>query len=265
MQNNGVVTKYFSGQGILLVAKKDPTTGKPLGFRNVGNVSDLKISPKTSVLDHKESSTGARGIDKRITTEISCDVSAQLESIDKDNLAMALRGSVTDVTAGTVTAELFTAYLGTTSALENISVSAVILKGTGAKSTDTYVVDKNYTVNAESGSINIMSAAAQTAAGAGILIIEEGDDLSVAYAFAAQSKVESLTDASQEYVLRFEGLNTAEGNKACIVDIYRFSPNPLKELALINDKLGDITLEGPALADMTRTTGSKYFSETLAV
>jgi hypothetical protein len=54
------VDHYYSGQGVVLLAERD-AQGKPTGFVPVGNVSDLKITVSTSVLEHKESHTGQRG------------------------------------------------------------------------------------------------------------------------------------------------------------------------------------------------------------
>ena len=74
------VSKYFSGQGVVLLGDRDPTTGKGSGFMPVGNVSDLKIDIGTSSIEHKESQSGARGIDLRLTTEIKATVSMSMES-----------------------------------------------------------------------------------------------------------------------------------------------------------------------------------------
>jgi hypothetical protein len=255
-QNNKVQSKYFSGQGILLIAEKDGTTGEPKGFTNVGNVSDLKISLKTNTIEHKESSTGARGTDFRLTTEIGCSVSALLENFSKENLAIALRGSVAAVVAGTaITVELM-AYNGKTIALPhaNVTIDTVTLK----TPTTALVLDTDYTLNAEAGSINILPGSTLVTAATPVLIV-------VTYDHMAQTHVEAMTEAFMDYVLRFEGMNTADGNKPVVITIHRFSSDPLKELALITDKLGEISLEGSCLADLTRPGDvSPYFSEILA-
>lgn len=259
MAKNQATTKFYSGQGIVMLSTRD-TNGNPVGFRNVGNVSDLKISLKTSVVDHKESSTGQRGIDKRMTTEVGCDVSMTLDSFNKENLALALRGSITAVAAGTVATENLVAKTGLTLPLSKLGVNTVVLK----KGADTLEEDKNYTINAETGSINFLTTADQTAAGA-LKIVADDDAIVASYKYDAQEVVESFTASDIELWVRFEGMNTAESNKAVVVDIFRFSANPLKELALINDKLGTIQLEGSAMADLKRTTGSQYFRETSLV
>lgn len=258
---NLVESRYYSGQGALLIAERDATTGKPKGFTHVGNVPDLKVSISVSVDEHKESTTGQRAVDKRRTTETKVNVSATLESLNKDNLAKALRGTAAAVAAGSAVDEPVTAYLGKTVALEHVKVSTVVVKSTD-ETPVTYEADKNYTVNAEAGSINILTAAQQTAAGAAVNI-EDAEALEVSYAYAAQETVEAMTEAAKDYHLRFEGMNTTEDNKAVVVEIFKFSSDPLKELSLIGDGIGQMTLEGSAQADLTRLTGSKYFREIL--
>ena len=258
---NLVESRYYSGQGALLIAERDAATGKPKGYSHVGNVPDLKLTISVSVDEHKESTTGQRAVDKRRTTETKVGVSATLESLNKENLAKALRGTASTVAAGSMVDEPVTAYLGKTVALSHVKVSSVVVKD-AATGLITYEADKNYTVNPEAGSINILTAAEQTARGASASIADE-DDLEVSYSYAAQETVEAMTEAAKDYCLRFEGLNTAEDNKAVVVEIFKFSSDPLKELALISDSLGQMTLEGSAQADLTRTSGSKYFRELL--
>ena len=66
MTNSCISNQYYSGQGSVLVATKNVTTGEPEGFIPVGNVSALTLSIETTVFEHKESCTGTRGIDKEI-------------------------------------------------------------------------------------------------------------------------------------------------------------------------------------------------------
>ena len=124
-QNNAVQSHYFSGQGILLVAEKDAVTGEPKGFYNVGNVADLKITTKTNTIEHKETSTGACGVDFRLTTEVGCGVTAMLEDFSQKNLLMALRADGSDIVAGTAKTFKGIAYPGTTFALPHVGISVV--------------------------------------------------------------------------------------------------------------------------------------------
>lgn len=240
-------TNYFSGQGIVYLAEKD-TSGNLLGYRDVGNVPELKLSFNTEVQEHKEARTGNRLIDLRLATDKSCTASITLDGFDPETLKTAMYAAVTTTAAGSATAESVTARLGKVVALSKIKVSTVVVKGTGAKSAKTYVLDKNYTVSADNGSIYIMSAAEQTAASA-VDQIADADVLAVDYAYAAQTSTQAFKDSQKTYSLRFEGLNTADGNAPVVVTIPNFRPDPLKDLSLISGELQTFQMEGAALAD----------------
>lgn len=242
------VDHYYSGQGVVLVAERD-AQGKPLGFVPVGNVSDLKLTVSTSVLEHKESHTGQRGTDLRLTTETKCGLSMTMENFVAENLARVSRGQATTVAGATVTAEPIKCYLGKVVSLANIKVSAVTVKN-GAS---TLVAGTDYFVNADAGSIKF----AET-----IATITDGAALTVDYTYASQKVVDGLVTGAQELYLRFEGLNTAEANSPVVVEVFKFSTDPFQELALIGDGVQSFVLEGSVLADSTRSTGSKYFKTT---
>ena len=145
---------YYSGQGVVLIGKRD-SQGKPAGLLPVGNVSDLKISIETTVLEHKESQTGQRGIDLRLTTEVKATLSATLENYVAENLALALRGNQTTKAAGAVTAEAPKLYWGKVVPLKYVSVSAVVVQR-GAQTLTPYVNDStpyDYKLNEDAGSI----------------------------------------------------------------------------------------------------------------
>lgn len=237
-------TTYFSGQGVVYL---DDGTG----FVDVGNVPELKLSFETTTIEHKESRTGNRLIDLRLTTDKTCTASITLESFDPETLKKVMYATATTSAAGTAVSEDVTAKLGKVVPLSKIKLSSVVVKDedTGLI---TYELDKNYTINTESGSLYIMSAAEQTAAGAANAITAD-EVLTVTYNHAAQTLVDAFKSSQAEYVLRFEGLNTADGNSPVVVTIPRFRPDPLKDLGLITSELNSFVMEGAALA--TTDTG----------
>jgi len=239
------VDHYYSGQGIVMLASRD-ANGDPMGFTPIGNVSDLKISVAVTTVEHKESKTGQRATDLRMTTETKATIMMTVENFISENLADALRGTSTMLTGATVTAHPIKAYLGKVVSLPHIKVSAVSVKD-GAT---VLVAGTDYTLNADAGSIKF----ANTITG-----VTEGDALTVDYTYATQYEVEALTDSMTEMYVRFEGLNTAEGNDPVIVEVFKFSSDPLKELSLISDQVQQFVLEGSVLADSTKTSGSKFF------
>lgn len=332
------VSKYYSGQGVVMIAERDAVTGKPMGLVPVGNVSDLKISISTSVLEHKESQSGQRSIDLRLTTETKAALSMTLESFSKENLEIALRGTAVAKAGAAVTAEASAAYFGKISPLQYAKVSAVAVKAAAVTLT-AFTVDGaawDYKLNADAGSfmmndgsieafallgtggalaptsgtvgttttitvantlavgqrvvvggvtgtgsvvINGKLATVLTASGTNFTVdidtstltlvftaakvFVEGGALTVDYTYAAQNVVDALTEGATDRYLRFEGLNTADDNKPVVIEVFKFSTDPLKELSLIGDTVGQFALEGNVLADALRTSGSKFFKQTL--
>lgn len=239
------VDHYYSGQGVVMGAERD-AQGNPKGFEAFGNVSDLKVTVATSVVEHKESHTGQRGTDKRLTTETKCAFTMTLENFVGSNLAKALRGSKTEVATGTVVDAPIKLYLGKVTALPHIKVSAVTVDN----GVTPLVLGTDYWVNEAAGSIKFADA---------IATLADGAELLVSYSYAEHVRVDALTEAAKELTLRFEGLNTAEDNAPVIVEIFKINTDPLKELALISDTIQQIVLEGSVLLDSTKTEGSKYF------
>lgn len=256
---------YFSGQGVVMIGRRDPITGNPIGLRPVGNVPDMKIMVGTSVVDHKGSQDGQRATDARLQTEIKVNVTITIENWIAANLAKTLRGDLDIIPAGVVNNEMVKAYPGLVSGLKYIKVSAVSVSqgATVLMPFSDTLTPWDYKLNADAGSIMLNDGIAPNAAYDNYVPTSPPSDgamMTIDYAYAAQYNVDALTQALNDSWLRFEGLNTVEENAPVIVDIFRFSNDPLKELALLSDTFGQFTLEGSVLKDDTRQTGSKYFS-----
>lgn len=253
------VDHYYSGQGVVMAAERD-AQGNPKGFVGFGNVSALSIAVATSVMEHKESHSGQRGTDKRLTTETTVTLSMTVENFVARNLASALRGTDNQIEAGTVVAEKIGVYLGKVVGFKFINVSDVVVTREAAALTPYVDADTpfDYEVNLEAGSIRFNDGVATPLA---ILTsVDEGKEATVAYSYTAQARVDALTEGVKELYLRFEGLNTAEGNSPVIVDVFKFNTDPLRELSLIGDGIQQFVLEGSVLADTTKNVGSKYFN-----
>jgi hypothetical protein len=250
MTNSCVTNQYFSGQGSVLIATKDAASGLPEGFVPVGNVSALTIGVETTVFQHKESCSGTRGIDKEITQEVVVTIAMTMESINDDNLALALYGTNAAVVGASISDELVTAYHDKWVSLAHIKVSAVVV-GDDATPTTTYVEGVDYELNAETGSIKVLSTG--TIVDLAVVFVD--------YDHAGYDQIEAIiSSAAPERWIRFEGLNTADGDNPVVIDIYKASIQPLAELALINEELAEMAVEASALTDSTRAVGSQYFT-----
>ena len=251
-------TNYYSGQGVVMIGEYDDD-GNVAGLTPVGNVTTLKVTIESSTEEHKESQSGQRAVDNRRVTETKAGVSMTLENFSRDTLALALRGGYTAIAAGSVTDQAMIAALGKVQPLGHVKVSAVTVSK-GATVLVAYTNDStpyDYKLNADAGSIQF--AATPTTAG-----LVDGDDLTVDYTYAAQARVDALTEGTKERFLRFEGLNTMDDLAPVVVECFKFVVDPAKELALItDDEMASFELEGSLLSDATRTTGSKFFRQLL--
>ena len=251
-------TYYYSGQGVCMVGELDENNNL-MGLDALGNVTALEIGVEVSVEEHTESQSGQRGTDLRKEKETKVGIKLTCQNFVRDILAMFIRGTVTPVAAGEITAGAVVCRLGKIMPLPHIKISDVVLK----KDTTTlvaYVDDAtpyDYQVNTEAGSIKFAATPATSG-------LADDDELTVAYDYAAQAQVDSLTTGAVARFLRFEGLNTADSNQPVVVEAFRCQFDPAKVLSLISDEtVQSFELEGSILADLTRTTGSKYFRERL--
>lgn len=240
---------YYSGQGSLLVAKRDPATGKPLGFLPIGNVPDLSLDIAVSKKEHKESESGDRLLDLTLVTEKKGTFKFKLENLSLDNLAMGLYGEAATVALGTVVAENVTVYKGKRMPLNHPNVSAVIVKDDA--DLITYVAGTDYILDAKNGTLEFLIGSA----------LVELDVVHVAYSYGAYSNLEAFTQAvSPERWLRFQGLNTVDGSHV-IIDAYRAQFDPLTNYALINEDVVGVDMAGSLLADSFVVSGSKFFRQ----
>ena len=230
---------YFSGQGRVFIGARD-NNGNPQGLVYVGNVPDLKVSLSVETLEHQESQSGQRLTDLQLIKTKKGEFACTLEELIQTNLELSLYGSTTAVTTGTVTDEpvIATAELGKLYLLGKQNVSSVVIKA-GA----TTVTNTKYTVNAKHGSIQFTDITGVTGA------------ITASYSYGAANVTAMFTQPLPERWIRFEGLNTADGNREVVIDLYRVAINPAKELSIITDELLKFELSGQVLADLTKPVG----------
>jgi hypothetical protein len=92
----------------------------------------------------------------------------------------------------------------------------------------------------------------------------DGGALAVDYTYAAQKVIDALTTAAPERYLRFEGLNTLDGNEPVILEVPRYQFDPAQAYALLNAQAGQVAgfqLNGSILQDALITSGSQYFRQ----
>lgn len=242
-------SEYFSGQGSILIAQRD-IGGNALGFREVGNISAANIALETTVFSHQENCSGLRTTDKELVQSVSGTLAFTMESLNRENLALAMYATDTVIAAASVADEEVTGYFDLWTSLANVDVSNVIV-GDDAVPTTTYVEGVDYHLDAKSGAILVLSTGA----------ITDMQNLFIDYDHSAQENIAGLTSSSAPEVwVRFAGLNTADTNKPVIIDVFKASVQPLAALELINEEFASLEMTTTILTDITKTSGSTFFN-----
>lgn len=233
---------YFSGQGRVYLAARD-ANGNPLALRWVGNVPDLKVSLSVETIEHKESWSGQRLTDLQLIKSKDGEFSCVLEEISTENIELSLYGTTSSITAGTVVDEALPTGIaaGETRLLAHQMVSDVAIQDS-AGTPATLVEGTHYKVHAAQGAIEFLGVAGFT------------QPFKVDYDYGAAKSVAMFRAAQPEVWLRFDGINTADGNKPVILDLYRVAINPTRDLSLIGDELQRFELSGRVLADATKAS-----------
>lgn len=231
---------YFSGQGRVYLAARD-SNGNPLALRWVGNVPDLKVSLNVETIEHKESYSGQRLTDLQIIKSKDGEFSCTLEDFSIENIELTLYGVTSSVTAGSVIDEALPTGItaGETRLLAHQFVSNVVIQDS-AGTPATLTAGTHYKVHANQGAIEFLNVTGFT------------QPFKVDYDYGAAKASAMFKSAQPEVWLRFDGINTADGNRPVIVDLYRVAINPTKDLSLISDELQRFELSGRVLADTTK-------------
>lgn len=217
----------------------------------IGNVLELALEHKEQVIKQPDMSRLGGGTHAEVRRIEEVTLKMKLADINVVNLARATMGTLMAVAMGTVADEAHVATLGGLVRLAHIQPTAVVLK----KGVTVVAAAGNYEVRPE-GIYILPTATDLTAA----------DAITVAYSYGEYAAIEALTTKAVELELTFGGLNEADEGKAVLVEIWRASQGVTKSLALIQDKLGALDVEGTVLMDPTKVgVGiSKYYKTSMA-
>jgi len=139
-------TQLFRGQGILSLAERT-LQGLPMGFLDMGNCTELAISPRVERIEHMEQRTGRQFKDKVIERMVDATLSFTLESIAAENLKRYFYGSKSDIAGATITNEIVIGYRGRKAKLSRINVNTFTsLTNAGATVTYTEGQERTFAV-----------------------------------------------------------------------------------------------------------------------
>lgn len=234
---------HYYGQGEIRLAPID-ATGAIGKYQWIGDVSQFGLKPTSDQVQHKESSSGQRGLTDDFPVGAALTVDMTMHQFSPDSLARVIRGAVVNTATGTVTAEALPTALvaGDEVYLKNPGVSAVVIKDSAVSTPATLVEGTDYTVSADYGRITILNVGTYT------------QPFKVDYSYAERNSVGLMKTGQQKYALKFEGKNLADGNAPVIIELYKLSMGIVQELALIttgNDVAG-MQVTGAALMDLSK-------------
>ncbi|QYJ79428.1 hypothetical protein [Shewanella acanthi] len=235
------IVESYIGSGIVYVAGRD-----------VGNASGVKIAieQETKSLPNYR---GGGGNAAEITKVKSVKLSFTMNDFSNANMALALRGRVEVLAAGTVEDEVLTAVLDGLAPTAFLLDTSVDPEVTNSAGTTTYVKDVDYVFSA--GGIRALSTGD----------ITEAESLKVSYTKKAGNALQALTESGQVVPVVIDGVNDATG-KPWTLKFYKWSPSPTAGLDLIGDDFGSFDIEGGVLADgsIVATGKSKFFVRSAA-
>lgn len=229
--------KDFSFQGKVFLGMRLPN-GKPGALRWVDDASQLSVALQTETSERNESWSGNRLTSVRLPKAKKATFTLVINSFNAENIALALQGESAAITGSTVTGETLPLGLvaGNVVALDHPRISALVMtdsNGTPA----TLTAGTHYRVeSSEGGLVEILNPASFT------------QPLKAAYTYAGYVNLKAFTVSNVERYLVLDGINTVD-NERLRVKIYRMSFDPVSDLGLITDDLGNISLTGSILFD----------------
>lgn len=231
----------WSGQGPAFWANRD-ANGDPIApFKWFGNAPTFELGLATQELTHKESYSGLRAIDARITTETNATVNITVDDFKETNLELATRGDGSEIATTTSTETVLSGApeLNTLYAVNAVGrVSGFSLTDNGVAISAT-----KYSWDA-SGVFQFNDVAGMTG------------PIAATYTNAASRQVGVFKTAAPEIWTRLYGKNTAvsvgSDFERMIVDIFKNRLDPAETISLISDEFNQLQMKGNALSDTTR-------------
>ncbi|HDZ1194694.1 hypothetical protein ACQX9G_04000 [Klebsiella pneumoniae] len=228
---------YYYGQGKVFLAPRD----NKRAFRWVGDVSTLKIAFSYEQQITKASRGGQLYQNQRIITGASGSVSSTWHNFSVENLALLLGAKTVDEPFSGNEAMILPGGItqGDIIALPHTTVFNVAIAGLQR--------DVDYVVDRQFGTIEFLSTPAT-----GVRTAE--------YDHLYNQWLPFFSATPQEFYLRFQGINLAEGSAPVLLELYRVSVDPLAALEMINsgNDLSGIDMTSLILPDFNQQVESIF-------
>lgn len=208
------MSDYYYGQGKLYLARRN-SAGQALSWRWVGDVSSLNIELEFEEKRSRASVGGRLMNAQRYITAIEGKVTSTWHEFSAENLQILLEAKsisqIPNVFARDILPEGIEA--GDRITLRNQSVWGVSIQN--MVNGDDYIVDNLW------GAVTFLSTPTM-------------QPVIVDYQHPGNTALSITEGMTDEFSLRYEGLNLAESNSPVLVEIYRVSLDPIATLTLIS-------------------------------
>ena len=215
----------------------------------VGNASALSFSFDEEKKTQKDYTSPGGGNANSLSRIDNFTGSLNMIDYTAANLALALRGAVTDITAAAVTDEAHDSA-GVGGELipfdfnydPDIAVTVTLDNATPCVEDTDYELTPNGILTIEGGNI-------------------DANGVLVSYTKAVAEQLEALVDAGTEFKLFFDGMNESQNGISSAITLHRIKFSPAQGLQLLGDDYGEIPIEFEVLSDATQVGAgtSKFF------
>ncbi len=223
--------KGFIGTGDLLVRNLADDSAR---FRPVGNASLFQLTPKIQQVERKSFQRATRGQTlETIKRMDGVDVRIEIDTFGRDNLALALAGSASDLTQAALTDQRVTLNLphGQWVELGAYNVSSVSI-------TD-MTENEDFLLKPEPGMIMALADGS----------ITDGAEIEVTFSASAISSgaysIDGGAEADTLLQLRLDGHDESSG-KSVITDVWRVRVSPQEAVSFLTSDFNKLVLTGAA-------------------
>lgn len=228
------VRKDFSRQGAIYLYDT-LGDGKRGDGRWIGDTGTVNVTINEEQEVRKENHTGQRGTSVVMRTGLEVAVELNIRYADAENLALGLHGKTKIKEGSTVTDEPFPeTSAGRVILLEHGNISDLAITDSGGQ---TLTKDTHYRIRSDKGGV--------------IEILDLGSfaqPLKANYTYGGSKNLSILTVKPKPVYLMMDGINTVDSSRERI-HFYKVEFQPLANLGLIDESLGEITLQGKCLLD----------------
>lgn len=250
------------GRGRVFLGKINATTGLPYDIRLIGNCKALTMQSEVETLEHQNSRSGIKTIDREIILSQKYNVSVTCDQLSFDNLAVALSGEAsTSIANPAATAAATDVQIATDaqkgrwyeirlaggSRLYDLKSGALVLKSGAGAATNTLVLGTDYEIDLVWGKVFLRPESSTFVNNHELYFSYTGGTSGTGTTFERTlDQVTIGTSTQSTYFLRYIGVNPANDDQEVLLDLHSVSLRLDGDLSLIGDEFAELQMSGVA-------------------